>query len=147
MIVRTSAKSRLISPGIVIRSQIPCTPWRSTSSATLNASSIDVERSSTSSSRSFGITIVVSQAWRSSLHADVRLAAPLRSLELERRRHDPDRQRTELARDLRDDRRSTRAGTAALARSDEHHVRAAQRMLQLVVALVRRAAADVRVGA
>ncbi len=65
MIVRTSAKSRLIRPGIVIRSQMPCTPWRSTSSATLNASSIDVERSSTSSSRSFGITIVVSQAWRS----------------------------------------------------------------------------------
>ena len=65
MIVRTSAKSRLISPGIVIRSQMPWTPWRSTSSATLNASSIDVERSSTSSSRSFGITIVVSHAWRS----------------------------------------------------------------------------------
>ena len=65
MIVRTSAKSRLISPGIVIRSQIPCTPWRSTSSATLNASIIEVERSRTSSSRSFGITIVVSHAWRS----------------------------------------------------------------------------------
>ena len=64
MIVRTSAKSRLIRPGIVIRSQMPWTPWRRTSSATLNASSIDVERSSTSSSRSFGITIVVSQAAR-----------------------------------------------------------------------------------
>jgi hypothetical protein len=66
MMVRTSAKSRLISPGIVIRSQIPCTPWRRTSSATLNASSIDVDRSSTSSSRSFGITIVVSHATRRS---------------------------------------------------------------------------------
>ena len=65
MTVRTSAKSRLISPGIVIRSQIPCTPWRSTSSAMRNASSIDVERSSTSSSRSFGITITVSQTSRS----------------------------------------------------------------------------------
>ena len=63
--VRTSAKSRLISPGIVIRSQIPCTPCRSTSSAIRNASIIDVDRSSTSSSRSFGITITVSQAARS----------------------------------------------------------------------------------
>ena len=65
MIVRTSAKSRLIRPGIVIRSQIPCTPWRRTSSATLNASSIEVDLSSTSSRRSFGMTIVVSQAARS----------------------------------------------------------------------------------
>ena len=66
MIVRTSAKSKLIRPGIVIRSQMPWTPWRRTSSATLKASSIEVERSSTSSSRSFGITIVVSHALRRS---------------------------------------------------------------------------------
>ena len=81
------------------------------------------------------------------LHADVRLPAPLRSLELERRRDDPDCERAQLARDLRNDRRTTGAGTAALTRSDEHHVRSAQRMLQLVVALVRRTAADVRVRA
>ena len=42
MIVRTSAKSRLIRPGSVIRSEMPCTPWRSTSSATRKASTIDV---------------------------------------------------------------------------------------------------------
>ena len=65
MIVRTSAKSRLIRPGIVIRSQMPWTPCRRTSSAILNASTIDVERSRTSSSRSFGITITVSHAARS----------------------------------------------------------------------------------
>src|SRR3954451_7107493 len=65
MIVRTSAKSRLIRPGFVIRSQMPWTPWRSTSSAIRNASSIEVPRSSTSSSRSFGTTISVSQASRS----------------------------------------------------------------------------------
>ena len=39
------------------------------------------------------------------------------------------------------------AGAAALARSDEHHVRAAQRVLQLVVALLGRGAADVGIGA
>src|SRR5918996_1725046 len=76
MIVRTSAKSRLIRPGIVMRSQIPCTPWRRTSSAIRKASSIDVERSSTSSRRSFGITITVSQAARSS--STPRSAADLR---------------------------------------------------------------------
>src|SRR6478735_176927 len=64
--VRTSAKSRLMRPGVVIRSQIPCTPWRSTSSAILKASTIEVERSSTSSSRSFGMTMTVSHAARSS---------------------------------------------------------------------------------
>jgi len=65
MIVRTSAKSRLIRPGSVIRSQIPWTPWRSTSSAMRKASSIEVSRSSTSSSFSFGTTITVSQLLRS----------------------------------------------------------------------------------
>ena len=45
---------------------MPWTPWRSTSSAMRNASSIEVDLSSTSSSRSFGITISVSQFWRSS---------------------------------------------------------------------------------
>src|SRR5690242_6436628 len=43
---RTSAKSRLISPGSVIRSQMPCTPWRSTSSAIRNASTSVVPFSS-----------------------------------------------------------------------------------------------------
>src|SRR4051812_10994045 len=60
MIVRTSAKSRLISPGIVIRSVMPWTPWRRTSSAARNASRIVVRRSTMESRRSFGITISVS---------------------------------------------------------------------------------------
>ena len=65
MIVRTSAKSRLIRPGIVIRSVIPCTPWRRTLSASRNASSIEVRRSTTASSFSLGITISVSTTSRS----------------------------------------------------------------------------------
>ena len=60
MIVRTSAKSRLIRPGSVIRSAMPCTPWRRTSSAVRNASTIEVDLSSTVSSRLFGTTISVS---------------------------------------------------------------------------------------
>ena len=64
---------------------------RSTSSAILNASTIEVERSMTSSSRSFGITITVSQAARS---ASTPESADWRRfvLEPERRRHDADRQ-------------------------------------------------------
>ena len=66
MIVRTSAKSRLTRPGIVIRSVIPCTPCRSTSSASLNASTIEVRFSTTWSRRSFSITISVSTMSRRS---------------------------------------------------------------------------------
>ncbi|HWH05002.1 MAG TPA: hypothetical protein VNT23_01035, partial [Gaiellaceae bacterium] len=60
MIVRTSAKSRLTIPGIVIRSVMPCTPWRRMSSAIRNASVTGVRFSTTCSSRSFSITISVS---------------------------------------------------------------------------------------
>ena len=42
IVVRTSAKSRLIRPGRVISSEIPWTPWRRTSSATWKASIIVV---------------------------------------------------------------------------------------------------------
>ena len=44
MIVRTSAKSRLMRPCTVIRSEMPRTAWSSTSSALRKASSIDVSR-------------------------------------------------------------------------------------------------------
>ena len=60
MIARTSAKSRLMRPGIVIRSVMPWTPWRSTLSASRNASRMLVRRSTIESSFSFGITISVS---------------------------------------------------------------------------------------
>ena len=60
MIVFTSAKSRLMRPGTVIRSLMPWTPWRRTSSTTRNASTIEVFLSTTSRRRSFGIVIRVS---------------------------------------------------------------------------------------
>ena len=52
IVVRTSAKSRLISPGRVTSSEMPCTPWRRTSSATWKASIIVVRRSRATSARS-----------------------------------------------------------------------------------------------
>ena len=58
--VRTSAKSTLISPGMVIISEIPCTPERNTSSAIRNASWTGVCSLIAWSSLSLGIIIKVS---------------------------------------------------------------------------------------
>jgi hypothetical protein len=66
MTVRMSAKSRLIRPGMVIRSVTPWMPWRSVSSAMRKASSMLVFFSTISSRRSFGMTISVSTFWDSS---------------------------------------------------------------------------------
>ena len=60
MTVCTSAKSRLISAGRLIRSVIPCTACCNTSSAFFSASGMVVLRSTISRSLSFGITIRVS---------------------------------------------------------------------------------------
>ena len=65
MIVRTSAKSRLIRPGTVMRSVIPCTPCRRMSSAIRNASVTGVSGSTTCKSRSFSMTISASTESRS----------------------------------------------------------------------------------
>ena len=60
MTVCTSAKSRLMTDGTLIRSVIPCTDCCNTSSAFLSASGMVVRRSTISSSLSFGMTIKVS---------------------------------------------------------------------------------------
>ena len=57
MTARTSAKSRLINPGALIRSMIPSTARSSTSSTAPNASTTDASEASTSPTRSFGTTI------------------------------------------------------------------------------------------
>src|SRR4029077_16345565 len=67
MIALTSAKSRLMTPGWVTRSEMPCTPWRSTSSAIRKASSSVVFELATWASRSFGMTISASTWLRSAL--------------------------------------------------------------------------------
>src|SRR3954466_15533349 len=67
MMVRTSAKSTLIRPGMVIRSEMPCTALSSTSSAFLKVSSSVVRSSATASSRWLGMVMSVSTAFFSSL--------------------------------------------------------------------------------
>ena len=78
----------------------------------------------------------------------LRLARALRALELERARDDADRERADLVLgDLGDHGRGARAGAAALARGDEDHVGALQRLLDVVARLGRGALPDLRVGA
>src|SRR5581483_7681259 len=67
MIAFTSAKSRLMTPGWVTRSEMPCTPWRRTSSAIRNASSSVVFELATCASRSLGMTISASTWLRRAL--------------------------------------------------------------------------------
>ena len=148
MIVRTSAKSRLIRPGIVIRSVIPWTPWRRTLSASRNASRIVVRRSTIGSSCSFGITISVSTFSRSCWMPSRAWRARCVPSNANGRVTHADGQRADLVLgDLGDHGRGAGAGAAALAGGDEHHVGALQRLLDLVARLGRGAVTDVGVGA
>ena len=61
----TSAKSKLMRPGVVIRSVMPCTPARRTSSAVANASTTDTDLFTSSRRRWLGTTIRVSTSPRS----------------------------------------------------------------------------------
>ena len=140
MIVRTSAKSRLIRPGIVIRSVMPWTPWRRTSSASRKASRIEVRRSTIASSFSLGITISVSTTSRRRSIPSSAWRAALGALEVERPGDDADGQRADLVLgDLGDHGRRAGAGAAALARGDEDHVGALERLLDVVARLGGRA--------
>ena len=143
MIVRTSAKSRLIRPGSVIRSDTPCTPWRSTSSATRNASIIEVCLSSTDSRRLLGTVIRVSTSAPSA-------SMPCSAAFIRREPSNPNgfvTMPTVSAPSSRAIRATTGAapvpGAAALAGGDEHHVRALEQRLDAVVVLHRGVVAEV----
>ena len=125
---------------------MPCTPCSNTSSAILNAFSIDVCSSLTWSKRSFGMTMIVSTL-------SLRLAMPCVGLhrtaaafEPERARHDADGERADRLRDLRDDGRATGTGAAALARGDEHHVGALEHLFDLGAVLFGGLATDLGIG-
>jgi hypothetical protein len=78
MIVFTSAKSRLMSPGTRMRSEMPWMACRNTSSASVKASASEVCRSMIESSRSFGIVITVSTHSRSASRPTSACTARLR---------------------------------------------------------------------
>src|SRR5215207_6464313 len=73
------------------------------------------------------------------------LGASPRALETERKGDDADRERANLLGDTRDDGCRAGARPASLARGHEDHVRAAKDVLDLVVGLLGRLAADLRV--
>ena len=109
MTARTSAKSRLIRPGTVMMSLIPCTPWRSTSSTKRNASTIDVFFWTTSRSRSLGMVMSVSTLALSSSAAFSAMSLRRAPSKRERLGDDADGERAEILGDLGDDRARRRS--------------------------------------
>jgi len=75
------------------------------------------------------------------------LLRTLPALEAKRLGDDADSQRAQLAAELGDDRGAAGSRAAALAGGDEDHVRALQRFLQLVAALLRRRLSHGRIRA
>ena len=126
---------------------MPCTPWRSTSSATLKASMMDVRFSTTCSRRSLGMMMRVSTFLASVVDAGLGLAGALAALEAERLGDHAHGEGAQLPGDLGDDRRGAGAGAAALAGGDEDHVGALEDLPDLVPALLGRRPAHFGVGA
>ena len=143
----TSAKSRLIRPGVVIRSVMPWTPESSTWSALRNASSIETPRSLIDSSRSLGMTMRVSTSSRRLRDAGLGLVGATAALEGERAGHDTDRQGAQALGDPGDDGRAAGAGAAALAGGDEDHVGPLEDLLDLLRVVLGGLLADLGVGA
>ncbi len=128
----TSAKSRLMRPGVVMRSVMPCTPDRSTWSAEWKASRTETDavgdrQQAVVRDDDEGVDLGAEL-----VDAGLRLHGPAAALEGERPRDHADRQGAERARDPSHDRSATGAGAAALARGDEDHVGAAQDVLDLL---------------
>ena len=134
----TSAKSRLMRPGVVINDVMPSTPWNSTWSAMRKASTIGMFGSATWSSRSFGTTISVSTAFFSSVMPRSAWVARLRPSNPNGRVTTP----IVSAPSPRAISATTGAppvpGAAAFARGDEDHVGALEDLLDLVGVLRRR---------
>ena len=146
MIVFTSAKSRLMMPGIVMMSEIPCTPWRRMSSAMRNDSKKPAS-SATASNFSFGMTIVVST---DSISSEMpRSACCMRRLPSKENglRDHGNGERAHLAGQRRDDRSGAGAGASAESGGDEDHVGAFERLDDLVGIFERGLAADFRIRA
>ena len=144
MIVRTSAKSRLMSPGI-----------GDDVADALDALAEDVVHDPEGVEHRGVLLDDVAQAVVGDRDQGVDLALELLggllgdqlapgALEGERLGDDADGQRAELLGDLGHDRCRARAGAAAEAGGDEHHVRVAERLGDLLAVLLGRALADAR---
>jgi len=76
-----------------------------------------------------------------------RLHRPAAALEAERAGHDRDGERSEAFGYLGDDRRRTSARAPAFAGGDEHHVGAAERLLDVLAVIGRGLSADLGIAA
>ncbi len=147
MILRTSAKSRLIEPGD--GDQVGDALHALTKNVVRHSEGLDDRRLTLDDRQQ---PVVRDHDDRVDLVAQrpdpvLRLIAALLTLERERPRDDTDRERPELTRDLGHHRSAARAGAPALAGGDEHHVGALESFLQLVAALHRSLVPNLRVGA
>src|SRR6266446_6335714 len=128
MIAFTSAKSRLMIPGTVMMSEIPCTAWRRISSAMRNASKKLVPRSTVSIRRSF------------------RLQHATFAFKRERLGDDSNAERAQLACERSHYGRGAAARASAEAGGDENHVRTFERLDNFFRVFKSSFAADLRVG-
>ena len=142
MTVRTSAKSTLMMPVLVMRLAMPWVAWSSTSSAFLSASWKGMPLPTTARSRSLGTTIIVSTFLRISEMPCSACFIRFRPSKRNGLVTMPTVSAPAVAGDLRDDRRRAGAGAAAHAAGDEDQVGALDRGRDLVAVLLDRLAAD-----
>ena len=142
----TSAKSRLIRPGVVMRSVIPWTPESSTWSADRNASSTLTCLSLIESSRSLGMVMRVSTSSRRPAMPESAWLARRRPSNVKGRVTTPMVSAPRLAGDPGDDGSTAGARAAALARGDEDHVGALEHLLDLLRVILGGLAADLRIS-
>ena len=143
----TSAKSRLIRPGVVIRSVMPWTPDSSTWSADLNASSTLTWRSRDGQQPVVGDDDEGVDLVAQLVDAGLGLVGAAPALEGERPGDHADGQRAERAGDVGHDGRAAGAGAAALAGGHEDHVGPLEHLLDLLAVVLGGLAADLGVGA
>src|ERR1039457_5614315 len=132
MVALMSEKSRLIRPGVMMMSLIPCTAWRSKSSATLKDSKKLVPLGTSLSRRSLGMAMTVSTV-------PARRGRPPSALGL--RRGPPKPKGPGAA-----GRGGAGAGAAAETGGDEDHVGTLQELDDLIGVFERGLAADLGVG-
>lgn len=146
-IALTSLKSTWMYEFEVIRSVMPCTPASSAVSAVLNASTMPMVRSDSSSSRSFGMTISASTSLR-------RFSMPSAA---EAERCGPSKLNGRVTTAMVSapcwwphvprNRAGTGSGATALTAGDEHHVGALKRLFDVGLVILRRLGTLFRVGA
>ena len=147
MVAFTSAKSRLIMPGVTMMSLMPWTAWRSRSSAALKDSKKLVPRGTRLSSRSLGIAMTVSTVEARRVEPSVREPHLARAFEAEGLGDHGDGERVEFLGQRSDHRGGAGPGAAAHAGGDEDHVRALQQLHNAVGILERRLTPDFGIGA